>query len=373
MSVNTGIRMAEEPGSMKNGSNGLSFKEVEDMFASLEPAAIDRTAVEKEDFAFRELEAPPAGQKECRDIKEFYNSARDCLHNIFQVIQKNKDFSIEPLVPYAKDLAAYMQKESDPWLLLIYVEGKEEDVVMQTASHCLHTAIIAVRMGIGLKMSGKELENLALQTFLHDVGMLMVPSEIIRKHGKLTAEELSLMRMHPEHGYRILKKLKGEYGDIAECVFQEHERYDGSGYPKGLKNSEICNYSCVMGISDIYAALLQPRPQRDRYLPFDAVKRIIVTSRRKFPDSILKVLVNEFSAFPQGVYVSLNSKEIGKVIAVNKLAPLRPIIEVMYDAHGQKIHKPRTVDLMRDHVLHIKAACFPEKVDALYRSGENTL
>ena len=374
MSVDTGIRMTEKSGSMKNGRRGLSFKELEDLSVSHAPVAIDRTVVEKKDLAFRELEEPPAGQEGHRNIKELYNGARDCLYKIFQLIRENEDFSIEPLVQYAKDLVAYMQKESDPWLLLIYLEGKEEDVVMKTVIHCLHSAIIAVRIGIGLKMSGKELENLAMRAFLHDVGMLMVSPEIIRKKGKLTAEELSFVKKHPEHGYRILKKLKGEYGDIAECALQEHERYDGSGYPNGLKKEEIFNYCYIVGISDMHAAMLQSRPYRDRYLPFVAVKHIIVTSKGKFPDNILKVLVNEFSAFPKGAYVRLNSNEIGKVIAVNKIAPLRPMIEVVYDADGQKIQEPRTVDLMKDQVLHIEEACFPEEVDAFSEIyGENEL
>ncbi len=371
MSADTGIRMAEKTGRMESVEKGISFKGLEDMSETppgRATAAIYGTAVEKKDLEFRELEAQRArqgGQEGLGDIKELYNGARDCLYEIFQLIRKNEDFSIEPLVQYSKELAASIHKESDPWLVLIYVEEKVDDVVMDTVVHCLHAAIISVRIGVGLKMSDKELEKVALRSLLHDVGMLMVSPEIIRKPGKLTPEEFSIMKKHTEHGFRILKKLKGEFSDIAECVFQEHERHDGSGYPNGLKNGAILNYSSIIGISDIYAALLQPRSYRDRFLPFDAVKQIIVTSKGKFPENILKVVVNEFSAFPRGVYVRLNSKEIGKVIAVNKLAPLRPIIEVVYDADGRKIQEPRIVDLIKDHVLHITSACFPEEVDAL--------
>ncbi len=354
----------------------LSFKAIEKTPASSISDGPGRTADEKKDLAFRKIEGQyvPERPDVCRHVKELFNGAKESLFNVFQLIKEGRDFSVEPLVPYAKNFASCMQKDSNPWILLIYKGVKDDNVVIQLVIHSLNTAIIAVRIGIGLKMIDEELEALAMLTFLQDVGMLMVSPEIIKKPGKLTSAELALMKKHTEQGYNILKglkELKARYGDIAQSAYQTHERRDGSGYPNGLKNDEILNNASIVGISDIYAATLQVRPFRDRYLPFDAIKHIIMTSKEKFPRSILKVLVNEFSGFPLGSYVKLNSKEIAKVISVNRLAPLRPVIEIVFDVYGQKIHEPRTVDLMKDHVLQIKAACFPDEIDELQSLGKN--
>ncbi len=94
-------------------------------------------------------------------------------------------------------------------------------------------------------------------------------------------------------------------------------------------------------------------------LPFEAIKEILSMSKEQFPQNIIKALVNEFSAFPLGLYVRLNSKEVGKVITVNRLAPLSPVVEILYNAEG-KAQDSKTVDLMKDHCLYIAAGFYGE-------------
>ncbi|HEX8948805.1 MAG TPA: HD domain-containing phosphohydrolase [Dissulfurispiraceae bacterium] len=343
----------------------LSFSEIEIICAASEIAGTGRPSL-KNDFSFREIEGessldlPEKKEPDQNEINELYYQSMYALYKLFLLIKEGRDFSIESVAPYIKKFTASIQKEGNSWMQLIYIEEKEEDFTLHTAVHSLNTAIVAARIGIGLGKNGEELESLATLAFFHDVGMLMVPQKIVLKPGKLTSDEFSHIKKHPEHGHRILQRLAGGLGDIADTIYQEHERHDGSGYPRGLKAGEINEYSFIIGISDIYAAMIQPRPYRPRYLPFDAVKRIIASAKGQFPHSIIKTLVNEFSVFPTGIYVKLNSEEIGRVITASRIAPLRPVIEILYDANGQKLKEPREVDLMRDHVLQIKAACFTE-------------
>lgn len=320
-----------------------------------------KTVVSKEkEFSFREMEQASnlAFEHELNKVRGLYYGARDSLFKIFQLIKNKEDFSIEPMLPFARDFVAQLQIEADTWLQIVYKEEKEEDVVMHTVLHCLNTTVIAIRIGIGLKLKSDKLETLAILAFFHDVGMLMMPPEIIKKSGKLSPEEFSTIKKHPEYGSNILRKLGEKYKEIADEIYQEHERYDGSGYPDGLKHGDIFDYSFIIGISDMYAALIHPRPYRNRYLPFDAVKYIIATAKNQFPQNIIKALINEFSGFPKGIYVRLNSKEVGRVVTANKLAPLRPVVEILYDADGQKMQTLKIVDMTKQHLLQIISAYF---------------
>lgn len=324
---------------------------------------INKIAYQKEEFSFREIDkvAPLIFEKELKNVKGLYHGAKDDLLKIFQSITNNEDFSVDPILKYIKEFVSSIQKETDTWNHLLYKEEKESDITTHTVIHSLNTAVVAIRVGIRLKLYDDKLETLATLAFFHDVGMLMMPPDIIKKNGKLSPEEFSLIKKHPEYGSKILRKLGEKYSHIADEVYQEHERYDGSGYPAGLKQDDIFDYSLIIGISDMYAALVHTRPYRPRYLPFDAVKHVIATAKNQFPNDIIKALVNEFSTFPMGICVTLNSKEVGRVIATNKLAPLRPVVEILYDVNGNKLEKPKSVDMTKHHLLQVVSAYFEEE------------
>lgn len=346
------------------GGKGLSFRELENSLPVI-GMGDELSAQAREGLAFNGLDLAPSSDSDpghgLKEAKRIYAWAMNSLFKIFRLIQDNKVFSIDIMHPYAVDFASHLQAETDSWMQIVYTEEHEEDLAMQIVIHSLNTAIIAIRIGIALDLEREKLEGLAIRAFFHDVGMLRVPVEVVQKKGELTPEEIALIKEHPKHGYDILRNVNSAHENLANVTYQEHERHDGSGYPQGLKNGDIFDCSLVIGVADIYAALVHPRPYRPRYLPFDAVKQIIITSKGKFPNNVMKALVNEFSTFPNGIYVRLNSMEVGRVISSYKIAPLRPVVEILYDAHGKKLAKAKTVDMFKEHILQIKEAFFTEE------------
>jgi HD-GYP domain-containing protein (c-di-GMP phosphodiesterase class II) len=302
------------------------------------------------------------GGKSRKSARELYYETQKNLLKSFHLIKDEKDFSIDMVFTYAGDMASHIKEKANSWMQLLYKIEKDTapNSVMHIVKHSLDTAIIAIRIGIGLKLRDEKLELLAMQSCLHDAGMLKLPPELILKQGKLPRKEIELIRKHPEYGHEILLKYEEKFRDIAEIAYQVHERYDGSGYPKGNKGKDIPEHSLIIGIADMFAALLHPRPYRPRRLPFEAIKEIIAVAKEQFPKHIIRALVNEFSAFPEGLYVKLNSEEIGKVITVNRLAPLSPVVEILYNGQG-KLKETKIVDLMKDHCLYIASGFYGEE------------
>ncbi|MDD5010081.1 MAG: HD domain-containing protein [Syntrophorhabdaceae bacterium] len=95
----------------------------------------------------------------------------------------------------------------------------------------------------------------------HDLGKIAVPAEILSKPTKLTDIEFSLIKVHPQAGYDILKNVYLPY-PIAEIVYQHHERLDGSGYPRGLKDGQILLEACILAAADVVEAISSHRPYR---------------------------------------------------------------------------------------------------------------
>jgi HD-GYP domain-containing protein (c-di-GMP phosphodiesterase class II) len=135
-------------------------------------------------------------------------------------------------------------------------------------------ARIAMALGHSMGLSQKRVEILRVAGNLHDIGKISVPGEILNKPGRLTPEEFAQVKIHPETGFDILKDIPF-HGPVAEIVLQHHERYDGTGYPRGLKRDEILLEARILSVADIYEALTSDRPYRQATSHEQAMSHII--------------------------------------------------------------------------------------------------
>ncbi|MFC6791463.1 HD-GYP domain-containing protein [Methylobacterium komagatae] len=127
-----------------------------------------------------------------------------------------------------------------------------------THQHCLLVAGLAAAFAKSLGLGEGECHRLTKAALLHDVGKIHVPTAILNKPGKLDANEMALMKRHPELGFAMLTG-QAFHPEVLQVVRSHHEMLDGSGYPDGLKANEIPDLVRVMTVCDIYAALIERR------------------------------------------------------------------------------------------------------------------
>jgi PAS domain S-box-containing protein len=130
-----------------------------------------------------------------------------------------------------------------------------------TAGHDRRVADIAEQIGKELELPAEQLEGLHLTGFIHDVGKIGVPAEILSKPTRLDEVELALVRRHPRTGYEVLKTVDFRW-PVAQTVLQHHERLDGSGYPQGLKGDSILLEARILSVADVIEAMASHRPYR---------------------------------------------------------------------------------------------------------------
>ena len=145
-----------------------------------------------------------------------------------------------------------------------------------------YTELIASRFGV----DEKTRREIGFGALLHDVGKIAVPDQILLKPDKLTDEEWREMRKHPEAGYRIVKRI-GFLRDAAEIVHAHHERYDGGGYPRGLKGDEIPLGARLFMVADVYDALTSQRPYRSPLSHEEAAAEIRKQSGYHFDPAVV--------------------------------------------------------------------------------------
>jgi putative two-component system response regulator len=140
----------------------------------------------------------------------------------------------------------------------------------QTAGHCERMAFISAAIGVALGLNRAHLVALYRGAHLHDVGKVGIPDSILFKPGRLTAEEWVTMRSHTTRGEEICRPLK-TLKPMLPIIRHHHERWDGSGYPDGLRGEQIPLLARIVQIADIYDALTNARPYKPAYKPAEAL------------------------------------------------------------------------------------------------------
>ena len=130
-----------------------------------------------------------------------------------------------------------------------------------TAGHERRVAEIAVAISVELGFDSRRQEGMRVAGYLHDVGKIGIPAEILSKPGKLSEHEFSLIKDHAQAGYDVLTRVKFPW-PIAEIALQHHERMDGTGYPKGVKGDDILIEARILGVADTVEAMSSHRPYR---------------------------------------------------------------------------------------------------------------
>jgi putative two-component system response regulator len=139
-----------------------------------------------------------------------------------------------------------------------------------TSEHCERLALTSLAMGMTMSLDQIALAALYRGGYLHDVGKVGIPDAILLKPGKLTAEEWLVMRTHPVRGEEICRPLKS-LGPILPIIRHHHERWDGSGYPDGLRGEQIPLLARIVQVADIFDALTNPRPYKKAFTSREAI------------------------------------------------------------------------------------------------------
>ena len=154
---------------------------------------------------------------------------------------------------------------------------------------------LAKKLGQALHVSLVDLDILELAASLHDVGKISIDLSILQKKEPLTKQDWEMLKKHPEVGWRITQAIP-ELNPISEIVLNHHERWDGTGYPRGLAAEEIPLLARIIAIVDAYDAMIEERPYRSAMSKVDAAQEILRMTGTQFDSDIADIFVNQVIA-----------------------------------------------------------------------------
>lgn len=230
-------------------------------------------------------------------------------HDELGDLTRNFNAMATELAAQKKSLDHYVVTLNESYLATVKILGASIDARDQyTLGHSQRVAQLSLLLGRKLDLDQAALKDLEIACFLHDVGKIKVPDRIIMKHGALNDEERALMSQHPQHGADILGLAASLQKFIPAALFH-HERFDGQGYPKGLRGDEIPLFAAIVAISDSYDAMTSSRPYHDGLSETEALAEIQRCRGTQFSPRLVDLFIAALQeSSGQGMAIMVNDE-----------------------------------------------------------------
>lgn len=296
----------------------LLFYSIVDISVYFQSTLVE-TVIDKEALSYYETIKKSEGFQ--RFLLAYKNNIVTFKGSIDRFINDEEAFDAEQLL---KDTKIFLNKfDSNIDLInMLHCIRQYDDT---TYIHSLNVAIICSIIGKWLNFNQEELDVITLCGLLHDIGKLMIPSQIIKKPSKLTEEEYSVIKTHTVRGYNFLKDKEID-PRIKYSALMHHERCDGSGYPYGFTNNQIDSFAKLVSIADVYDAMTCARVYRGPLCPFQVVSLFENEGYTKYdPKYIMTFLEGIVQTYIHNT-VRLNNGMEGEIIFINKMELSRPVV-----------------------------------------------
>ncbi len=257
------------------------------------------------------------------EFREQYLMQQSLTQEKLNDVLLGEEISENELYDISTALIKSLRTKSDLFNYLYHLRNEDD----YTFTHSLNTAMLANIFGGWLGLSDKEIKDLTISGFLHDIGKLNISPDILNKPGKLNVDEFDAIKKHTNFGYDIIRGYDIN-DDIKNGVLLHHEKIDGSGYPLGLKDNQIPLFAKIIGIVAIYDAMTSKRSYHDKYSPFKVIQMFEQESYGLLDTHLLFVFLENIAHHYLGKDVLLSTGERARIVFIHNQSPSRPIIQI---------------------------------------------
>jgi HD-GYP domain-containing protein (c-di-GMP phosphodiesterase class II) len=221
-------------------------------------------------------------------------------------------------------------------------------------SHSVNTCILSIMTGLTLGYNDKQLSELGLAAMLHDVGKMKFSRHLALQFPRhLSHKEKEEYRRHSFYALEILRENPHLSSEILNACFQHHERWNGSGYPMGLKGDSISEYAQIISIADVYDRLVAGMPNRLPTPVYYAVSILNKAAGDYFNPSIVDKFNQHVAIYPMGKTVRLSNKQRGLILGVSMKSKTTPVVRLLSGFEGNHSNQIVELDLKKNPELFI--------------------
>jgi HD-GYP domain-containing protein (c-di-GMP phosphodiesterase class II) len=280
-------------------------------------------------------------EEELRKAREVYDEARIAVQKAFADVRLGKVPDGELARQSVTRMIESAFRNRDALLSLSRMKSFDD----YTLHHCLNVGILTIHLGAHLGILHDELLRLGIGAILHDLGKVRLPPELVKKGAALKPREFEVMKTHAAHGADLMLRCPTIPDECSLVALNHHERYDGSGYPRGLSGLAPGKFGLIAAIADVYDAMTSDRPYQRGVTPSHALKRAYEWAGSQLHPVYVRKFIQCLGIYPVGTVVRLDTGEVGVVVRQNRDQPLRPWLRIVRNADGRPLPTPVDRDL----------------------------
>jgi len=301
-------------------------------------AALDKAAALKPDHKARN-----GVQEELLKANKIHTQAKGLVSNVLKDVKLGRAIDVEAFDRLADGMVDSVLRNHNALACLGRIREKDNYLLE-------HSINLAVLMGIfakSMKIDRETMHQTIVGAMLHDIGKVMIPDEVLHKPGKLSDDEFAIMRNHVVFSRELLKKTPGVSELTIKVAAQHHERIDGSGYPEGLHDCDICREGKMCAIADVYDAITADRVYHKGLPPTMALKKLLEWSGTHLDQTLVHRFIRSMGIYPVGSLVKLKSQRLAVVIEASETDQRLPLVKVIYSTSSQRYLPVEIIDLSK--------------------------
>jgi HD-GYP domain-containing protein (c-di-GMP phosphodiesterase class II) len=289
----------------------------------------------------RRYESTVAVGEELQRAKVVEKDVSQRINQVMDDLRAGKDLDIPKLIEGVRAMVGSILRNPSAFLLLSQL--KKTDTY--SYHHALSTSVWCASFGRHLGLIRPDVELLALGGMLLDIGKVRLPPELLSKQGAISDDEWQALRSHVDQGVLILRTTPGVADRVMQMVRHHHERYDGSGYPVGLRGRDVPIFGRIAAIADSYDAMTSVRGYRRAMPPHEAMSELYEQRGRLYQAELVEQFIQATGVYPTGSVVELTTGEVGIIIELNDMRRLLPKVMVVLDEDKTPKHDFHVLDL----------------------------
>ena len=284
--------------------------------------------------------------QEIEKATEIKEEAKKAITGVMEHLQAGKELEKEKIDHVVEEMVESVIRNKHALTSLSRVKKKDEYTYM----HSVNVSILMISFCRTMKMSKSDIAVFGTGALLHDIGKMKVSQTLLNKPSKLTDDEFAQMKMHAIYSGEILTETGNFSQKAIDVASQHHERFDGTGYPKGLKGEKISQGGQMSSIVDVYDAITSDRCYHSGMDPSEALKKIFEWSKYHFDPKLVQYYIRSVGIYPVGTLVRLESDYLAVVMQPGEEDLTKPKVKIIYDVDRDWPVEPRVLDLAKPAV-----------------------